>query len=165
VQLYGAVTGNGVIVLSSDVPDWLTLRDVIAATGISRIAEAAEDRPVTHPKGFFTWGIPIPDPAKNICVGVNYPDRNAEYKDGTDLPKHMSIFTRFPCSHMGHDTPLTRPKVSCPPDYEGGLVVIIGKAGRHCGAGCAAPCCSPDHRQRRHDPRPGTAHEIQFHPR
>lgn len=37
-------------------------------------------------------------PEKIICVGVNYGNRNAEYKDGSDLPKYPSIFLRFPGS-------------------------------------------------------------------
>ena len=28
-------------------------------------------------------GLPLPDPAKIVCVGVNYMDRNAEYRDGS----------------------------------------------------------------------------------
>ena len=37
-------------------------------------------------------------PEKILCVGVNFPDRNAEYKDGSDAPPFMSLFPRFPRS-------------------------------------------------------------------
>jgi len=40
-----------------------------------------------------------PAPEKIICIGVNYPDRNAEYKDGQDAPKYPSMFMRPPCDH------------------------------------------------------------------
>ena len=43
-------------------------------------------------------------PEKIICIGVNYPDRNAEYKDGQDAPKYPSMFMRTPRSFVGHDT-------------------------------------------------------------
>ena len=42
-----------------------------------------------------------PTPEKIICIGVNYPDRNAEYKDGQDAPKYPSMFMRTPRSFVG----------------------------------------------------------------
>jgi 2-keto-4-pentenoate hydratase/2-oxohepta-3-ene-1,7-dioic acid hydratase in catechol pathway len=38
---------------------------------------------------------------------------------------------RTPRSFVGHNTPLVRPRASAQLDYEGELVLIIGKAGRH----------------------------------
>jgi 2-keto-4-pentenoate hydratase/2-oxohepta-3-ene-1,7-dioic acid hydratase in catechol pathway len=76
-------------------------------------------------------GIPIPDPEKIWCIGVNYADRNAEYKDGSQLPKYPSLFCRTPSSFVGHGTPLERPKVSTQLDYEGEIVLVIGRTGRH----------------------------------
>ena len=32
-----------------------------------------------------------PGPVKVLCVGVNYPDRNSEYKDGSGAPTYMSL--------------------------------------------------------------------------
>jgi 2-keto-4-pentenoate hydratase/2-oxohepta-3-ene-1,7-dioic acid hydratase in catechol pathway len=85
---------------------------------------------VTHPDGSFRWEIPVPDPEKILCVGVNFPDRNAEYKDGTEAPPHMSLFIRFPRSFVGHEVPLTRPPETPQLDYEGEIAVIIGRGGR-----------------------------------
>ena len=79
----------------------------------------------------ISWLTPIPAPEKIICIGVNYPDRNAEYKDGQDAPKYPSMFMRTPRSFVGHNTPLVRPRASQQLDYEGELVIVIGKAGRH----------------------------------
>lgn len=129
-QLYGAVADEGLIALSPDFPDWPSLRDVIAAGGLPRLAEAAQGRAVTHLNGSFSWEIPVPNPEKIICVGVNFPDRNAEYKDGSDAPKFMSLFPRFPRSFTGHDQPLIRPPESRQLDYEGEVAIIVGKAGR-----------------------------------
>ena len=77
-----------------------------------------------------TLTIPVTDPEKIICVGVNYPDRNAEYKDGQEAPPNMSLFIRFPRSFTGHDQPLIRPPESHQLDYEGEVVIVIGKGGR-----------------------------------
>jgi 2-keto-4-pentenoate hydratase/2-oxohepta-3-ene-1,7-dioic acid hydratase in catechol pathway len=69
-------------------------------------------------------------PGKIICVGVNYPERNAEYKDGSDTPKYPSLFVRFPSSFVGHGQPLVRPLESTQFDYEGEIVIVVGKRGR-----------------------------------
>jgi len=61
---------------------------------------------------------------------VNYPDRNAEYKDGKDAPPNPSLFIRFARSFTGHDAPLIRPPESPQLDYEGEIVIVIGKGGR-----------------------------------
>ena len=129
-QLFGAVVEDGLIALSPDFPDWPSLREVIAAGGLARLSEAAAGRAVTHPNGTFRYDIPVPHPDKIICVGVNFPDRNAEYKDGSNQPKHMSLFPRFPSSFTGHDRPLIRPPESDKLDYEGEVAVVIGKPGR-----------------------------------
>jgi 2-keto-4-pentenoate hydratase/2-oxohepta-3-ene-1,7-dioic acid hydratase in catechol pathway len=71
------------------------------------------------------------NPGKIICVGVNYPDRNAEYKDGQDAPQFPSLFVRFSQSFVGHNEALVRPKASVQLDYEGEIALVIGKPGRH----------------------------------
>ena len=99
--------------------------------GLPTLIETARGKPVSHEHGRFTYQIPIPNPEKIICVGVNYPARNEEYKDGQDAPANMSLFVRFPRSFVGHGMPLTRPKASDKLDYEGEIAVVIGKGGRH----------------------------------
>lgn len=128
---YGAVADGGMIALSPDFPHLPTLREVIGAGGLGALEVAAAQKSVTHPNGSFTWTIPIPAPEKIICVGVNFPDRNAEYKDGQEAPSNMSLFVRFPGSFTGHEQPLIRPKASDKLDYEGEIAVVIGKGGRH----------------------------------
>ena len=125
---YGAVTDAGMIALSPDFPEWPTLREVIEAEGLARLQGAAEGRTVTHTA--FTYQIPVPAPEKIICVGVNFPDRNAEYKDGQAAPPNMSLFIRFPRSFTGHDRPLIRPPETPQLDYEGEIAIVIGKGGR-----------------------------------
>lgn len=129
-RLWGAVAEGGMIALSPEFPDWPSLRDVIENKGMERVFEVATGRAVTHPDGSFTWEIPIPDPEKIICVGVNFPDRNAEYKDGQEAPPNPSLFIRFPRSFTGHDRPLIRPPESPQLDYEGEIAVVIGTGGR-----------------------------------
>lgn len=129
-QFWGVATDGGMIALSQEFPQWKTLRNVIEADAIQTVLKAAEGRPVTHADGSFRWDIPVPDPEKIICVGVNFPDRNAEYKDGQEAPPNMSLFIRFPRSFVGHETPLTRPPETPQLDYEGEIAIVIGKGGR-----------------------------------
>jgi 2-keto-4-pentenoate hydratase/2-oxohepta-3-ene-1,7-dioic acid hydratase in catechol pathway len=129
---YGVVTDRGVVDLSARwSKQFPTLREVIAAGALTKLVEDAARLPADHALDTVTWLLPIPAPEKIICIGVNYPDRNAEYKDGSDAPKFPSMFFRTPRSFVGHETPLVRPKASTQLDYEGELVLVIGKAGRH----------------------------------
>jgi 2-keto-4-pentenoate hydratase/2-oxohepta-3-ene-1,7-dioic acid hydratase in catechol pathway len=73
---------------------------------------------------------PIPAGAKILCVGVNYPERNAEYRDGSEAPRYPSLFVRFPSSFVGHGNPIVRPPESVQLDYEGEIVLVIGRRGR-----------------------------------
>lgn len=129
-QHYGAVTKGGVIALSDDFPQWATMRDVVEQDGFADLERVAAGRAMTHANGDFRWDIPVPNPEKIICVGVNFPDRNAEYKDGQEAPPNMSLFIRFARSFVGHETPLTRPPETPQLDYEGEIAVVIGKGGR-----------------------------------
>jgi 2-keto-4-pentenoate hydratase/2-oxohepta-3-ene-1,7-dioic acid hydratase in catechol pathway len=74
--------------------------------------------------------LPPVAPSKAIAVGLNYVDHAAEspYKDA---PKYPVLFHRFPQSWVAHGEPLVRPHVSQQFDYEGEMVVVIGKAGRY----------------------------------
>ncbi len=73
---------------------------------------------------------PITNPGKIACIGVNYKNRNAEYKDGSADPVFPSLFMRTPDSFTVHKEPLWRPPESTQLDYEGEIVIVIGKAGR-----------------------------------
>jgi len=129
-QFWGAVAEGGMVALSPDFPGWPSLREVIAAGALDQVAATAVGRAVTHANGGFRWQIPIPHPEKIICVGVNYPDRNAEYKDGKQAPPNPSLFVRFARSFVAHGAPLVRPRESEQLDYEGEIVIVIGREGR-----------------------------------
>ncbi|KII18623.1 fumarylacetoacetate hydrolase family protein [Phaeobacter sp. S60] len=125
---YGAATDAGMIALSPRFPAWPTLLDVIREGGLDQLAVAATDQPITHRDVRFE--MVLPNARRILCVGVNFPDRNAEYKDGSEQPKYMSLFPRFASGFTGHNRPLIRPPESHMLDYEGEVAIIIGKAGR-----------------------------------
>ncbi|WP_347829099.1 fumarylacetoacetate hydrolase family protein [uncultured Planktomarina sp.] len=127
---YGAVTDAGVTALSQYFPQWATLKDVIAAQGLPALSAAIVGAAVSHPNGSFSYEMPVANGEKIICVGVNFPDRNAEYKDGSQAPSNMSLFPRFARGFVGHGEALVRPPESHQLDYEGEIAVVIGKQGR-----------------------------------
>ncbi|MBN9040538.1 MAG: 2-hydroxyhepta-2,4-diene-1,7-dioate isomerase [Rhizobiales bacterium 62-47] len=129
---YGLVAENGIVDLSARFgKSYPTLREVIADGALLRVAEDSARLKPDFASDAITWQPPIPAPEKIICIGVNYPDRNAEYKDGQAAPPYPSMFMRTPRSFVGHETPLVRPRASAQLDYEGEVVIVIGKAGRH----------------------------------
>ncbi|MDD9910908.1 MAG: fumarylacetoacetate hydrolase family protein [Ahrensia sp.] len=93
-------------------------------------AEDAADSPNALPVSDFRLDLPITDPGRIFCIGVNYMNRNAEYKDGSDAPTNPSVFMRGPLSFVPHDRPLVIPKESEQLDYEGEIVLVIGTPGR-----------------------------------
>lgn len=123
---YGAATDDGMIALSPDFPQWPTLLDVIRAGALDQLS--TDGRTVTHTE--YQIEMVLPNAPRILCVGVNFPDRNAEYKDGSDTPKYMSLFPRFASGFTGHGQPLIRPPENHTLDYEGEVAVVIGKAGR-----------------------------------
>ncbi|HEV2502261.1 MAG TPA: fumarylacetoacetate hydrolase family protein [Mesorhizobium sp.] len=128
---YGAITDNGAVDLSSrHGAQWPTLREVIEAGALLRLAEETAGLPADFALSDITYEIPVPMPEKLICVGVNFPDRNEEYKDGQAAPSNPSLFIRFPRSFVGHGENLVRPPESPQLDYEGEIVIVIGKGGR-----------------------------------
>ncbi len=114
--------------LGADAPDMLALlraglldrldpdRDITTEPDVA-LADVQLLRPVLHPEKIF-------------CIGVNYMNRNAEYKDNSDAPKYPSVFVRAPDTLVGHGQNLWRPPESEQLDYEGEIAVIIGKEGR-----------------------------------
>lgn len=74
--------------------------------------------------------LPITNPTRIYCIGVNYMNRNEEYKDGSDAPPYPSIFVRNPRSFAPHGAAMWRPRESQQLDYEGEIVLVIGKTGR-----------------------------------
>jgi 2-keto-4-pentenoate hydratase/2-oxohepta-3-ene-1,7-dioic acid hydratase in catechol pathway len=121
---WGHLDGAVITDLTAHFP---TLRAAIEAGALAALAQAAGPHLALDQVNLT---IPVINPEKILCVGVNFPDRNAEYKDGQDAPPYMSLFPRFPRSFTGADQPLIRPPESHQLDYEAEVVIVIGKAGR-----------------------------------
>jgi 2-keto-4-pentenoate hydratase/2-oxohepta-3-ene-1,7-dioic acid hydratase in catechol pathway len=120
-------------VVGADLSDvsgtWPTLASALAA-GPEAIAVVAAGAP-TVSLSDATFDLPIPDPRRVLCVGLNYMAHRAESSANVPDMQHPAIFVRFPSSLCGHDQPIVRPHVSTAFDYEGELAVVIGKTCRY----------------------------------
>jgi 2-keto-4-pentenoate hydratase/2-oxohepta-3-ene-1,7-dioic acid hydratase in catechol pathway len=137
---YGVVVGDGVVSLPGSSLrgalagglDGLLARAgaaiagaAIAGTEIAgtEIAQAGDAAAV--PLADVTFLPVIPDPAKILCIGLNYSDHREEAsRDETPFPP---VFFRFADTQIGHGQPAVRPASSQQFDYEGELAVVIGR--------------------------------------
>jgi 2-keto-4-pentenoate hydratase/2-oxohepta-3-ene-1,7-dioic acid hydratase in catechol pathway len=129
---YGAVRDGDIVDLGRKLK-YPTLLDLFRADAIGE-ARSAASGPADLKLAEVELLPPIVAPEKIICVGINYPERSAEYKDravAAEKPKYPNLFCRFPGSLVAHEMPIVRPKVSEKFDYEGEIVLVIGREGRH----------------------------------
>ena len=127
-ESWGVITEKGVIDLGSLVGG--NLLQVLQDDKLDAMKKLASALDVDYDAEDIEFLPPISNPGKIACVGVNYANRNSEYKDGSEAPKYPSLFIRTPDSLTGHSKPLIRPPESHKLDYEGEIVIIIGKEGR-----------------------------------
>jgi len=124
---YGVVAGNNVVDLTPRLkyPD---LKALIAADAFAEAGRESKGASADFTLEQITFDPTIPNAAKIIAVGLNYD----EHINETKMAKHAypTIFTRWADTHVGHLQPMVRPRDSDNYDYEGELVVVIGKGGR-----------------------------------
>jgi 2-keto-4-pentenoate hydratase/2-oxohepta-3-ene-1,7-dioic acid hydratase in catechol pathway len=77
----------------------------------------------------ITYLPPLAHPPKIICVGLNYADHTRE--SPYDQPDYPTLFARFATTLTGHGQPIVRPLASTSLDFEGEMVVVVGRGGRH----------------------------------
>ncbi len=127
---YGAVVGGNIVELSSHLPEFPSLEAILTAGVLDRALSLAESAPADRAMDEIRFLPPIPKPGKIVCIGVNYANRNDEYRDNAPTPAWPSVFMRTPESVTGHLEPLQRPPESEQLDYEGEIVLVIGRRGR-----------------------------------
>jgi 2-keto-4-pentenoate hydratase/2-oxohepta-3-ene-1,7-dioic acid hydratase in catechol pathway len=132
---FGAVNGDGVVDLGRLMGEQHpTLGAVLRAGELHRAISLGTTSKPTISLEEVRYLPTVTDPEKIICIGINYGNRNEEYKDGADAPKYPSVFMRTPGSLVGHRESILNPPESDQLDYEGEIVLVIGKAGRRIAA-------------------------------
>jgi 2-keto-4-pentenoate hydratase/2-oxohepta-3-ene-1,7-dioic acid hydratase in catechol pathway len=127
---FGAVIDGGIVDLGAKHGGLRDLRDAIRADRLGELIAEANDTDADYALADVELLPTIPNPEKIICIGVNYANRNEEYKDGSAPPKYPSVFMRTRESLVGHEQDILDPPESDQLDYEGEIVIVIGKEGR-----------------------------------
>jgi 2-keto-4-pentenoate hydratase/2-oxohepta-3-ene-1,7-dioic acid hydratase in catechol pathway len=131
-QSWGAVVEDRIVDLGAVLGEhYAGLRQLIAADALDAASAAMADAP-RHDLADIVWLPVIPDPAKILCIGLNYETHRKE--TGRDPTAHPAVFTRFADTQIGHGADIILPHVSTALDYEGELAIIIGKRGRYIAA-------------------------------
>ncbi len=69
---------------------------------------------------------PVTDPAKVLCIGLNYKDHVAE--TGRAFPEYPDVFAKFASTMIGPEDEIGGARVSDNLDFEGELAVVIGRS-------------------------------------
>ena len=127
---FGAVVDGSIVDLSTRTKGrWSGLRDVIAAKALGELATAAKGAPADLKLEEVELLPVIPDPAKILCVGLNYASHVGEV--GRQMPTVPSIFSRLHNTLVRHGGDIVRPRASTHFDYEGELAIVIGERCRY----------------------------------
>ena len=128
---FGVVKEDGIVDLGALLGGRVrTLKEALRANALPRAMELAAGREPDRSIDEIRYLPTVPDAEKIICIGINYGNRNEEYKDGAEAPRYPSVFMRTPGSLVGHDENIVRPPESEQLDYEGEIALVIGKEGR-----------------------------------
>jgi 2-keto-4-pentenoate hydratase/2-oxohepta-3-ene-1,7-dioic acid hydratase in catechol pathway len=131
-ETYGAIVGNGVVDLGRRLGGRFPTLQALIATGLPPEAAAAAAQPADYATDEITFLPPIADPVHIWCLALNYVEHHNEVQGAgrvQELPKSPALFARARDSLVGHGQPLRHPGVSEQYDFEGELVVVIGKQG------------------------------------
>ncbi len=129
---WGAALDTGIVDLGRRLPAIASVKALLEG-GAPALAQARQALAGAAPDlrlSDVQLMVPVQGPEKILCIGVNYANRNAEYKDGSALPKYPSMFVRFPDSFVAHGEQLVAPPESQQLDYEGEIVIAIGRTVR-----------------------------------
>jgi len=124
---YGIISGDAIVDLGQRLGG--NLRQLISSGDMEKAMNLAASSNGDIALADVSYLPTIADPEKIICIGVNYANRNAEYRDNSNDPDYPSVFMRTPDSLTGHQQPLIRPPESPQLDYEGEIVIVVGKTG------------------------------------
>ncbi len=128
---FGVAAGGGIVDLSARLAGRCSsLRALLERDALDEARGFAEGAAPDYALDAVQLLPPVVAPEKILCIGVNYLNRNAEYRDGSDVPAYPSVFMRAPGSLVGHRAPILRPPESVQLDYEGEIAIVIGKRGR-----------------------------------
>ncbi|WP_311028710.1 fumarylacetoacetate hydrolase family protein [Mesorhizobium koreense] len=127
---FGVMQDRQLIALAGRLaPGVQTLKQAIAADLLGAIADFISGRPGELALSDVCLLPVIPDPAKILCIGLNYESHRRE--TGRPVSEYPSVFVRFADTQVAHGQAICKPTASDALDFEGELAVVIGRGGRN----------------------------------
>lgn len=132
----GVRRGDEVIdlrIAAPEMPRDMNALLALGSNGLMTIQRAIERAPAVAVRSVagLEWLVPVPAPEKIICIGMNYAEHIKEAPTPHEVPKYPVVFLRQAGSLVAHNQALRRPLCSDQFDFEGELVCVIGRGGRH----------------------------------
>ena len=115
----GRIEGDDVVTL--DAPDV----GAVLAAGTDRVTDEGGRQALAD----ADLAPVVPNPSKVFCLGLNYEHHIRE--TARELPKHPTLFAKFADALAGPRDPIVLPTASKAVDWEGELVIVVGRAVRH----------------------------------
>lgn len=128
---FGFIDGDGIVDVGAHFSSARSMKEMLERGTLSAAMELL-GRDADYALDEVSLLPTVPDPGKIICIGINYGNRNEEYANAAAeaVPRYPSVFFRTPESLVAHGEPLLRPPESEQLDYEGEIVLVIGRGGR-----------------------------------
>lgn len=100
---------------------------------LAPLADLAKRAPASArvPLNGLKYALPVANPGKVVCLGLNYLEHVKEGPNRDNIPKFPTIFMRANSSLVAHGRPMIRPRVSETFDFEAELVIVVGKRVKH----------------------------------
>lgn len=103
-----------------------SLRNILEKDQLVAVAEWASGRTPDVDLSTVKFLSPVPDARRVICIGVNF-EKIHPVHGVMPQPEHVSLFSKFEGSLVGHKHSLLRPANTDSFDYEGEITLVIGK--------------------------------------
>lgn len=104
-----------------------TSGDLSSLVDLAKKAPAWAYRPLQDIK----YALPVANPGKIVCLGLNYMEHVKEGRYADNVPKFPTYFLRVISSLTPHNAPMVRPRASDTFDYEAELALVVGKRAKH----------------------------------
>jgi 2-keto-4-pentenoate hydratase/2-oxohepta-3-ene-1,7-dioic acid hydratase in catechol pathway len=88
----------------------------------------------------LTYALSVAHPGKVVCLGLNYLEHVKEGPNRDSISKFPAIFMRCATSLVAHEQAIERPRASETLDYEGELILVVGRRAKHLTPANALSC-------------------------
>ena len=125
---YGAVVGDGIVDLKKRLSKYPSLISLLEGGGLEEAKKAVAGQRADFAESAIEYLPLIPDRINIYCTGLNYREHISE--TNSEAPKFPRLFMKLDESLVGAKQPMIKTKLSKEYDFEGELMVVMGKTAR-----------------------------------